>query len=112
MCPKPLVLQESFRKVTNAVKQTYQEMQELLVRNMERTLQNLESANSRFSRDCLVQVCQLHERQEDIKQMLASVQMALNKAQNINFMKVPGLGNLNLSLPRRSSPPCVSRVTV
>ncbi|XP_072558408.1 E3 ubiquitin-protein ligase TRIM8-like [Paramormyrops kingsleyae] len=79
--------EKSFRKVRETVNLRFRKMQELLMQDMDRTLQKLDAAHSRFSAESSAQILRLSKTEEDTKQLLSSVQMALQKTEDVNFMK-------------------------
>lgn len=107
MCSKLLLLQKTLWDVRATIKLRCKTMQELLMQDMQRTLQKLDAPDSEFFKDNSAQVPQLQDQQQDTVQLRSSVPMALNKTEDLNFMKVPGLTTSNLTLPCRTSPPCM-----
>nr|XP_023675231.1 probable E3 ubiquitin-protein ligase TRIM8 [Paramormyrops kingsleyae] len=85
--PKLLVLQKSFRTIRETVELRYRKMQELLMWDMDRTLQKLDAAHSRFCAESSAQILRLSKTEEDTMELLSSVQMALQKTEDVNFMK-------------------------
>uniref|UniRef100_A0A3B3T5T8 Tripartite motif containing 8 n=1 Tax=Paramormyrops kingsleyae TaxID=1676925 RepID=A0A3B3T5T8_9TELE len=79
--------EKSFRTIRETVELRYRKMQELLMWDMDRTLQKLDAAHSRFCAESSAQILRLSKTEEDTMELLSSVQMALQKTEDVNFMK-------------------------
>lgn len=67
----------------------YQKVHQLLEEDLGRTLEVLDKARSKFCQENSAQALQLNERRQEAKKLLSSVQVVFDKAEDINFMKVP-----------------------
>ncbi|TRY56662.1 hypothetical protein DNTS_014137, partial [Danionella cerebrum] len=65
----------------------YQKMQQLLEEDLGKTLEVLDKAHSKFCQENSAQGLQLHQKQQEAKKLLSSIQMVFDKAEDIGFMK-------------------------
>ena len=71
------------------VKSQYRRMQLMLEEDLSETIQLLDRAYSRYRQENSQQALRLSERRQEADKLLSSVQMVLDRAEDINFMKVP-----------------------
>lgn len=70
------------------VKSQYRRMQLMLEEDLSETMQLLDRAHSRYRQENSQQALRLSERRQEADKLLSSVQMVLDRAEDINFMKV------------------------
>lgn len=87
-------LQDKVQQLQEEVRMQYQKMHQLLEDDLGKTLEALDRARARFCQENSAQALQLNERRQEAKKLLSSVQMVFDKAEDINFMKVPPLASL------------------
>lgn len=90
--------QDKVQHLKEEVQLQYQKMQQLLEEDLGKTLEVLDKAHSKFCQENSAQALQLHQKQQEAKKLLSSIQMVFDKAEDIGFMKVTGL-LLLLSIP-------------
>lgn len=83
--------QDKVQHLKEEVQLQYQKMQQLLEEDLGKTLEVLEKAHSKFCQENSAQALQLHQKQQEAKKLLSSIQMVFDKAEDIGFMKVTWL---------------------
>ncbi len=83
--------QDKVQHLKEEVQLQYQKMQQLLEEDLGKTLEVLDKAHSKFCQENSAQALQLHQKQQEAKKLLSSIQMVFDKAEDISFMKVTWL---------------------
>lgn len=83
--------QDKVQHLKEEVQLQYQKMQQLLEEDLGKTLEVLDKAHSKFCQENSAQALQLHQKQQEAKKLLSSIQMVFDKAEEISFMKVTWL---------------------
>ncbi|MGH0136622.1 UNVERIFIED_CONTAM: hypothetical protein FKN15_070029 [Acipenser sinensis] len=81
------LVEDKVQQLKEEVRLQYQKMQQLLEEDLGKTLEILDKARSKFCEENSSQALQLNERRQEAKKLLSSVQVVLDKTEDINFMK-------------------------
>ncbi|KPP70304.1 putative E3 ubiquitin-protein ligase TRIM8 [Scleropages formosus] len=80
-------VEDQVQQLKEEVRVQYQKMHQLLKEDLSRTLEMLDKARSRFCQENSSQALQLHERHQEVKKLLSSIQIMFDKTEDVNFMK-------------------------
>ncbi|XP_073684017.1 E3 ubiquitin-protein ligase TRIM8b [Garra rufa] len=81
------LMEDKVQHLKEEVQLQYQKMQQLLEEDLGKTLEVLDKAHSKFCQENSAQALQLHQKQQEAKKLLSSIQMVFDKAEDIGFMK-------------------------